>query len=56
LIGFIGSGVARRADNYYDRCIPPWRIHTEAATQAVEKNGKTKVLTMEHAKAIKLNI
>jgi hypothetical protein len=35
-------------------CIPPWRIETAAATQAVEKNGKTKVLSLTHAEPVVL--
>ncbi|RYC90166.1 hypothetical protein BFJ63_vAg7107 [Fusarium oxysporum f. sp. narcissi] len=39
-----------------EACIPPWRIKTEAATKAVEKNGKTKVLTMDFARPVTLDI
>ncbi|VZH92554.1 unnamed protein product [Fusarium fujikuroi] len=38
------------------RCIPPWRIKTEAATKAVEANGKTKVLAMDFVEPLTLNI
>ncbi|KAL2849294.1 hypothetical protein BJX68DRAFT_276015 [Aspergillus pseudodeflectus] len=39
-----------------EACIPPWRIDTAAATRAVEKNGKTRVLSLPHAEPIVLNI
>ncbi|ESU17398.1 hypothetical protein FGSG_10653 [Fusarium graminearum PH-1] len=39
-----------------EACIPPWRIHTEAATKSVEENGKTKILKMVHAQPVELNI
>ena len=38
------------------RCIPPWRIDTRAATEAVERNGKTKVLELEHARVCEIDI
>ncbi|KAF5001225.1 hypothetical protein FGRMN_1168 [Fusarium graminum] len=41
---------------HHEACIPPWRIRTEAATKAVEENGKTKILDMDFAKPVELNI
>ncbi|KAK0383196.1 hypothetical protein NLU13_9109 [Sarocladium strictum] len=39
-----------------EACIPPWRIETAAATEAVEANGKTKVLTLDPAKSVVLDL
>ncbi|KAI1027692.1 hypothetical protein LB504_011689 [Fusarium proliferatum] len=39
-----------------EACIPPWRIKTEAATKAVEANGKTKVLTMDFIEPVTLDL
>ncbi|KAK6821244.1 hypothetical protein PG987_015644 [Apiospora arundinis] len=37
-----------------ETCIPPYRIDTTAATSAVEKNGKSKVLDLTHAEVVQL--
>ncbi|KXJ86984.1 hypothetical protein Micbo1qcDRAFT_218771 [Microdochium bolleyi] len=39
-----------------EACIPPWRIDTAAATEAVEANGTTKVLDLEHARPVTLDV
>ncbi|KAJ4024606.1 hypothetical protein NW766_000845 [Fusarium irregulare] len=39
-----------------EACIPPWSINTRAATEAVEKNGKTKVLELEYARVCELDL
>lgn len=39
-----------------EACIPPWRINTAAATEAVEKNGRTKVLDLKPAKPVALDL
>lgn len=52
----VGEMFLRRDRLTLHRCIPPWRIHTGAATKAVEGNGKTKVLTMDFAQPVELGI
>lgn len=39
-----------------EACIPPWRIDTAAATEAVEKNGRTKVLELNPAEPVTLGL
>ena len=39
-----------------EACIPPWRIETASATRAVEENGTTKVLQLEHGKPVSLEL
>lgn len=57
---YVHDGLVKRRDPNADwstcSCIPPWRIETTAATEAVEKNGKTKVLTMNQVDAITLGL
>ncbi|KAF5701785.1 hypothetical protein FMUND_13762 [Fusarium mundagurra] len=55
-VGWLGNPAKVIWCLHDEACMAPRRIHTGAATKAVEENGKTKVLTMDFAQPVELGI
>ncbi|KAK7966932.1 uncharacterized protein PG986_001209 [Apiospora aurea] len=55
-VGWLGNPAQVIWCLHDETCIPPYKIDTDAATVAVEKSGKTKVLPLKHAEMVSLGL